>query len=138
MYPRRVLLAVALSVFGVVHSQGAGDSHGKTIYVSPNTKEEPFRSYYLGFAKRMEERGAANFPKVNGKSLYGTALAVVTIRSTGALEKVELIESTSPALSRHTTALLRRAQPFEPFSDELRSKAARVALVSRFNYTREE
>jgi hypothetical protein len=126
-------MAVACTSLFQPISAAAAES-GRTIYVSPSTNEEPFRSYYLAFAKRMEERGAADFPKSKGKSVYGSALAAVTIRSTGALEKVEILRASSPLMSQHTSAMLKRVGVFEPFSDELRTKASRVVLVSQFNY----
>ena len=47
----------------------------RTLYVSPVTKEEPLRTYYLKFARRLEEFGAGDVPKENGKSQYGARSA---------------------------------------------------------------
>ena len=133
----RTTIAMLLLAFGASFGAAAteaANSAERTVHVSPHTSEEPFRSYYAAFFKRLVAGGAANFPKVKGKPVYGSALVLVTVLDTGAVEKVEIVEASSPAIEAHTVALVKKLQPFQPFGAQLRERASRLVIVSHLNY----
>jgi hypothetical protein len=134
---KRITLALLLLIGSVgLGATEAPPLSDKTVHVSPNTTEEPFSSYYASFFKRLVAGGKANLPKVKGKSVYGGAVVVVTIVASGGVEKIEIVEASSPTIEKHTVALLKKLQPFEPFGTELRGKASRLVIVSHLNYIR--
>lgn len=107
---------------------------GRTRYLSPSTRDIDLAVYYDDVRRRIEKAGTADFPKVDGKSIYGTLVAHVTIAKDGSLERVEIVKSTSDFLSKHTDELLYHLAPFKPFPVPLLKMADRVVITSSFKY----
>jgi TonB family protein len=128
------LLALAASLLAPAAVLAAPGPFVQPVEVTSETTEQPFRAYYEAFSRRIVSGGEANYPKVGGKPIYGRVSVAVTVRASGEVEHVEVIQSGSKDLSRHAVDLVKRLQPFGAFSPALRAKAPRLVLVAHLNY----
>lgn len=93
---------------------------------------EPYCSYYTRFARRLEDAGASNFPKENGKSVYGSVIVQVTLNRGGGVDRIRVSESSSKILEDHTIALIKSLAPFEPIPTGV--KEDYLELDASYNY----
>ena len=64
---------------------------------------------------------------------------IVTVNFDGRVLATEVVETSgSLLLDRRAQAIARTAGPFGRFSDQMRSKADQIVVVSRFKFTRDE
>ena len=111
----------------------------KKRYISPATREEVYAVYYDGLRRKVEDKGTENFPEHNGKKLYGELVMVLTVNHDGTVLNTEVVQgSGNRRLDTRAEAIARAAGPFGHFGPAMRSKADQIAVVSRFNFTREQ
>jgi len=111
----------------------------KKRYISPATREAVYALYYDRLRRTIERHGTQNFPQANGRKLYGELTMVVTINNAGAVLSTEVAQSSgNPALDRQARAIASSAGPFGKFSAAMRRQADEIAVVSRFNFTRDD
>jgi len=110
----------------------------RTRFVGPSTREVAYAQYYDAVRNRIETHGTRNFPTVNGRKLYGALTMIITIDVRGRILRIEVAQSSGqPALDRLAMAIVQHSGPFAPFDARLKRHADQLALVSRFNFTRE-
>ena len=111
----------------------------KTRYISPATREEVYAVYYDGLRRKVEDKGTENFPEHNGKKLYGELVMILTVNHDGQVLNTEIVQgSGNRQLDTRAQAIARAAGPFGHFGPAMRAKADQIAVVSRFNFTREQ
>ena len=111
----------------------------KKRYISPATREEVYAVYYDGLRRKVEDKGTENFPEHNGQKLYGELVMVLTVNHDGHVLESEVVQSSGNALlDSRAQAIARAAGPFGHFGPAMRAKADQIAVVSRFNFTREQ
>jgi protein TonB len=111
----------------------------KKRYISPATREAVYAVYYDHLRRTIEERGTVNFPQANGQKLYGELTMVVTINHTGEVLSTEVVQSSGNlALDQRARAIANSAGPFGKFSASMRVQSDEIAVVSRFNFTRDD
>jgi protein TonB len=111
----------------------------KKRYISPATREAVYAVYYDHLRRIIEDRGTVNFPQANGQKLYGVLTMVVTINHTGAVLSTEVVQSSgSLALDQRARAIASSAGPFGKFSAAMRRQVDEIAVLSRFNFTRDD
>jgi len=111
----------------------------KKRYISPATREAVYAVYYDHLRRTIEDRGTLNFPQANGQKLYGELTMVVTINRNGEVMATEVVQSSGNlALDQRARAIASSAGPFGKFSHAMRLQADEIAVVSRFNFTRED
>lgn len=111
----------------------------KKRHISPATREAVYALYYDHLRRAIEARGTRNFPQANGQKLYGELTMVVNINSAGVVLSTEVVQSSgNPMLDRQARAIARSAGPFGKFSAPMRREADEIAVVSRFNFTRDD
>ena len=111
----------------------------KKRYISPATREEVYAVYYDALRRKVEDRGTENFPEHNGKKLYGELVMILTVNHDGTVLDTEIVQSSgNPQLDNRAQAIARTAGPFGHFGPAMRAKADQIAVVSRFNFTREQ
>lgn len=111
----------------------------KKRYISPATREEVYAVYYDGLRRKVEDKGTENFPEHKGQKLYGELVMVLTVNHDGRVLETEIVQgSGNRQLDTRAQAIARAAGPFGHFGPAMRAKADQIAVVSRFNFTREQ
>lgn len=111
----------------------------KKRYISPATREEVYAVYYDGLRRKVEDKGTGNFPEHKGQKLYGELVMVLTVNHDGRVLETEIVQgSGNRQLDTRAQAIARAAGPFGHFGPAMRAKADQIAVVSRFNFTREQ
>ena len=106
-------------------------------YISPATREEVYAIYYDKLRHRIEDRGTANFPTLNGHKLYGELTVNLTIDARGRIVESEIVHSSSSRfLDQRALAIANAAAPFGNFSEDMKSKADQIVVTSRFRFTK--
>lgn len=132
---RRQLLARQLSQIEQQVSQTQGAPRKR--YISPATKEVVYALYYDKLRRTIEARGTQNFPQAGGHKLYGSLTMIITVNSNGQLLNTEIAQSSNnPLLDQRAVAIVRSCAPFEIFSNNMRRQADQIAVVTRFNFAR--
>ena len=108
-------------------------------YISPATREEVYAIYYDKLRHKIEDKGTANFPTLNGHKLYGELTVNLTIDARGHIVESEVVRSSSSRfLDQRALAIANAAAPFGGFSDDMKSKADQIVVTSRFRFTKTE
>ncbi len=111
----------------------------KERYMTPATREEVYAVYYDGLRRKVEDKGTENFPEYKGQKLYGELVMVLTVNHDGRVLETEIVQgSGNRQLDTRAQAIARAAGPFGHFGPAMRAKADQIAVVSRFNFTREQ
>ena len=111
----------------------------KKRYISPATREAVYALYYDKLRRIIEDRGTQNFPQAKGQKLYGELIMVINIDRDGRVLSTEVVQSSgNRALDRQARAIASSAGPFGKFTPAMRRKADEIAVVSRFNFTRDD
>jgi len=115
------------------------NSRPRRRYISPATREEVYAVYYDALRHRIEEKGTANFPSINGHKLYGELTMNLTIDANGRVVDAEIERSSNSRwLDQRALAIARAAGPFGHFSDDMRRKADQIVVTSRFRFTKSD
>lgn len=100
-------------------------------------------AYYLSVKQKIEKTGTSNFPKIHGKSLYGSALVSIPIFQDGTIYENEggpIVKKSSgiDALDKAILRIVRKAAPFDKFPEAQRrpGKGELWILSSRFTFER--
>ncbi|MEI6383066.1 MAG: TonB family protein [Betaproteobacteria bacterium] len=110
----------------------------RKLYISPSTRAVIYAQYYDIMRKKIEDKGTLYFPEIDGKKLYGTLTMIITINSGGLVIAVEVAQSSGqPDLDRRAQAIATSAGPFGAFTSDMRKQIDQLALVTRFNFTRD-
>ena len=108
-------------------------------YISPATREEVYAIYYDKLRHKIEDRGTANFPTLNGHKLYGELTVNLTIDARGRIVESEVVHSSnSRFLDQRALAIANAAAPFGNFSEDMKQKADQIVVTSRFRFTKAE
>jgi len=108
-------------------------------YISPATREEVYAIYYDKLRQRIEDKGTANFPTLNGHKLYGELTVNLIIDARGRIVESEVVRSSnSRFLDQRALAIAQAAAPFGGFSDDMKQKADQIVVTSRFRFTKTE
>ena len=115
------------------------NSRPRRRYISPATREEVYAIYYDKLRHRIEDKGTANFPTLNGHKLYGELTVNLTIDARGHIVDSEVVRSSnSRFLDQRALAIANAAAPFGNFSDDMKHKADQIVVTSRFRFTKTE
>lgn len=116
----------------------------KKTQITPSTHAVGYAAYYKAFQDRVEKLGTLNFPKKNGKNLYGKLVVYIPIYQDGSIYSKEggaRIERSSGNLDLDSATLkiIERAAPFGRFPDNMRSSGKDDVweVISTFEFTHE-
>lgn len=133
---RRQLVKLLAEIQRRVNEQNA---RPRKRYVSPATREAVYALYYDTLRHKIEDRGTAHFPEMNGKKLYGELTMILTINFDGRVLSTEVVQTSgSRQLDLMAQAIARSAGPFGEFNSAMRRQADQIVVVSRFRFTRDE
>ena len=99
------------------------DDDPRQLIISADTRESNIAGYLDNWKRRIEAVGGEYFPELgNLDGLTGSPTLEVSIYSTGELAEVIIRKSSGSAvLDQAALDILRRASPFDPFPNEVRS-----------------
>ena len=120
--------------------QKMGQQPRRAVVTATSAKSVVFAQYYDAMRKQIEAHGTVNFPRVQGKALYGTLVLMVSVDQQGRLSKdaVTIMKSSgNQELDRQAIAIIRSAAPFGRFTDAMRRQIDVLDWVSTFEFTRE-
>ncbi len=133
---RRQLIRLLAEIERRINEENA---RPKKRYISPATREAVYAVYYDHLRRAIEDKGTENFPQLNGQKLYGELTMIVNVNHDGRVISTEVVQSSGiPALDRRAQAIAKSAGPYGKFSTAMRRQADQIAVVSRFNFTRDD
>lgn len=94
------------------------------------------RSYYERVRIRIESQGNKDFPKEEGKSLYGRVEVSFEVLPQGTIDNIVTSQATSEALAAHAVRVIEAAAPFDPFPPSLAKKFDRLVIAAPFTYAK--
>ena len=116
----------------------AENSRPRRRYISPSTREEVYAVYMDRLRDKIEHRGTANFPTINGRKLYGALTVNITINAKGQVIDTEIVRSSNQNwLDQRSLAIVRAAAPFGDFTQDMKTQTDELVLTYRFTYTNE-
>lgn len=127
----------------IANNQQSGGKDVKKTIIGPNTKEVAIAAYYLSFEQRIQRLGELNFPRANGKKLYGELDISIPIFHDGSIYERDggpkiIRSSGNSLLDKAALNIIRRAAPFGRFPPNMRLKYTDVwVLTAHFNFTKE-
>lgn len=103
-------------------------------------EKPPSKAYVQEVVRRIEECGTRNFPKAQGRSLYGSASLAFVLDVRGEIDSVEIrSESGSPEIDQHSLRLVRASAPFGPVPQALhQDRFGRFLIHTSFNFSRDQ
>jgi protein TonB len=117
----------------------------RKTFLSPSTLAEGHAIYYKALQRKIENVGTLNFPKMNGKSLYGDVIVYIPIFQDGSIYEKDggpRIEKSSgnPTIDLTALRVVRKAAPFGKFPPNMRSKDKDDSwyVVTKFKFNRDE
>jgi protein TonB len=95
-------------------------------------------AYLQDWRRRLEAVGNTYYPEASLRyGMYGSLRLLVTIRSDGSLENVELLSSSGYAvLDEAAIRIVRMAAPYAPFPAELRATADKLEILRTWKFER--
>ena len=113
--------------------------------ITPSTRQVGYALYYKTLQEKVEKWGTLNFPRQDGKKLYGELIISIPIYQDGTIYEKDggvRVErgSGNAALDRAAVAIVRRSAPFGRFPENMRSNGRDDVweVITRFKFTRDE
>jgi protein TonB len=108
----------------------------KTITLTASTRKAVEASYLASWVKKVEHTGNLNYPReARLKKLDGRLRMSVRINAAGEVLDMKITSSSGTnVLDEAARQILRMAQPFAPFSDELKERADQIVIIRTWNF----
>jgi protein TonB len=108
-------------------------------YTSLSTLAHQDAIYLDRWRQRIEAIGNLNYPReARAKGIEGSLRLLVSIRSDGSVERLELLESSGQlVLDDAAIRIVRTAAPFEPFTAEMRKRLDRIEVIRTWKFEKE-
>lgn len=108
----------------------------KSITLTASTKKAVEASYLASWVKKIERTGNLNYPQeARIKKIDGQLRLSVRINSAGKVLDVKITRSSgSSVLDEAAKRILRLAEPFAPFSEELKQRADQLVIIRTWDF----
>jgi len=108
----------------------------RSITLTASTKKAVEASYLASWVKKIERTGNLNYPQeARIKKIDGQLRLSVRINSVGEILGVKITHSSgSSVLDEAAKRILRLAEPFAPFSEELKKRADQLVIIRTWNF----
>lgn len=114
-------------------------------FITPTTQRVGYAIYYKQLQKRIEEFGTLNFPRKDGKKMYGELIVYIPIFQDGTIYEKEggpRIEKSSgnKDLDKAALKIVRNSAPYGHFPQNMRSrdKDDVWVVITHFRFTRDQ
>lgn len=108
----------------------------KTITLTASTRKAVEASYLASWVQKIEHTGNLNYPQeARLKNLAGRLRMSVRINANGEVLDMQITSSSgNSVLDEAARQILRMAQPFAPFSDELKDRADQIVIIRTWDF----
>jgi protein TonB len=108
----------------------------KVITLTASTRKAVEASYLASWVQKIEHTGNLNYPQeARLKNLAGRLRMSVRINSAGEILDMQITNSSgNSVLDEAARQILRMAQPFAPFSDELKERADQIVIIRTWDF----
>jgi protein TonB len=108
----------------------------KIVTLTASTKKAIEASYLANWVKKIERTGNLNYPsEARINKINGQLRLSVRINSTGEILDVKITRSSgSSMLDEAAKRILRLAEPFAPFSEELKQRADQLVIIRTWDF----
>jgi len=108
----------------------------KILTLTASTRKAVEASYLASWVQKIEQTGNLNYPnEARLKNLNGRLRMSVRINAAGEVLDTQITNSSgTPILDEAAMQILRMAQPFPPFSDELRERADQIVIIRTWDF----
>ena len=108
----------------------------KTITLTASTRKAIEASYLASWVQKIEQTGNLNYPQeARLNNLNGRLRMSVWINATGEVVNVKITSSSgSSVLDEAARRILRIAQPFAPFPEELKERADQIVIIRTWDF----
>lgn len=105
-------------------------------FIGTRTDEYRFAQYVEDWRQKVERIGTLNYPEAAKGKLYGTLLLTVTIKSDGAVDKVEINRSSGHRiLDDAARRIVAMAGPYAAFPPDIRRDTDILEITRSWNFT---
>jgi protein TonB len=105
-------------------------------FIGTRTEEYRFAQYIEDWRLKVERIGTLNYPEAAKGKLYGTLLLTVTIKSDGAVDKVEIDRSSGHRiLDDAARSIVKMAGPYAAFSMDIRRDTDILVITRSWKFT---
>ncbi len=108
----------------------------KTITLTASTRKAVEASYLASWVQKIEHTGNLNYPsEARLKKLDGRLRMSVRLNADGEVIDMEITASSGTSvLDEAAKRILRMAQPFAPFSEELKERADQIVIIRTWDF----
>ena len=108
----------------------------KTITLTASTRKAVEASYLASWVQKIEHTGNLNYPsEARRKKLDGRLRMSVRLNAAGEVLEMEITASSGTSvLDEAAKRILRMAQPFAPFSEELKERADQIVIIRTWDF----
>jgi protein TonB len=108
----------------------------RTLTLTASTRKAVEASYLASWVQKIEHTGNLNYPReARLKNLNGRLRMSVRINAEGEMLDMQITSSSGkPILDEAAKQILRMAQPFPAFSDELRDRADQIVIIRTWDF----
>lgn len=109
-------------------------------FVGARTQEFRFARYIEDWRLKIERVGELNYPQAaRDQKIYGTMVVTVSIKASGALEKIEVNRpSGQKILDEAAVHIVKLAAPFAPFSADIAKDTDILSITRTWTFTRSD
>ena len=108
----------------------------KTITLTASTRKAIEASYLAGWVQKIENTGNLNYPQeARLNNLAGRLRMSVWLNASGEVVNVKITSSSgTTVLDEAARQILRMAEPFAPFPEELKEKADQIVIIRTWDF----
>jgi protein TonB len=108
----------------------------RTITLTASTRKAVEASYLASWVQKIEHTGNLNYPQeARLRNLAGRLRMSVRINAAGEVLEMKITSSSGTSvLDEAARQILRMAQPFAPFSDELKKRADQIVIIRTWDF----
>lgn len=108
----------------------------KTITLTASTRKAIEASYLASWVQKIEHTGNLNYPReARTNNLAGRLRMSVRLNAAGEVLDMQITASSGTSvLDEAARRILRMAQPFAPFSEELKERADQIVIIRTWDF----
>ena len=108
----------------------------KTLTLTASTRKAVEASYLASWVQKVEDTGNLNYPaEARAQNLDGRLRMSVWVNASGEVLKTKITSSSgTTVLDEAAKRILRLAQPFAPFPEELKQRADQIVIIRTWDF----